>query len=73
MFFLLADLNTRFRLLKCGLALVLVFVGAKMLTADFYKVPIGLALGIAALILGSLVTASLIATRKGQGHDRKTP
>jgi len=63
MFFLLADLSTRFHLLKYGLAMVLVFVGTKMLIADFYKVPIGLALGIVALILASSVTASLIATR----------
>ena len=66
MFFLLADLDTRFHLLKYGLALVLVFVGAKMLVADFYKVPIGMALGIVALILASSVTASLIATRNNQ-------
>lgn len=66
MFFLLADLNTRFHLLKYGLALVLVFVGAKMLIADLYKVPIELALGIVALILASSVTASLIATRNSR-------
>lgn len=71
MFFLLADLSTRFHLLKYGLALVLVFVGMKMLIADLYKVPIGPALGIVALVLGSSVIASLIATRKRQ--DVKTP
>jgi len=43
---------------------VLVFVGTKMLMVDFYKVPIGFALGIVAMILASSVTASLIATRK---------
>jgi tellurite resistance protein TerC len=64
MYFLLADLNGRFHLLKYGLALVLVFVGLKMLVADFYKVPIGLALGIVAVILASSVAASLAATRK---------
>jgi TerC family integral membrane protein len=63
MYFLLADLNGRFHLLKYGLALVLVFVGTKMLIADFYKVPIGLALGIVAIILLSSVAASLWATR----------
>ena len=63
MFFLLADMNTRFRLLKYGLAMVLVLVGVKMLIADFYKVPIGLALGLVALILVSSVVASLFATR----------
>ncbi len=66
MYFLLADLNGRFHLLKYGLALVLVFVGTKMLVADFYKVPIGLALGIVAIILASSVAASLWATRNGK-------
>jgi tellurite resistance protein TerC len=64
LYFLLADLNGRFHLLKYGLALVLVFVGSKMLVAGFYTVPIGLALGIVALILLSSVAASLYATRK---------
>jgi len=64
MFFLLADLSSRFHLLKYGLALVLVFVGAKMLIVDLYKVPIGLALGIVAAILAVSVVASLAVTRK---------
>jgi len=64
MYFLLADLNGRFHLLKYGLALVLVFVGTKMLIVDFYKVPIGLALGVVGLIIVSSVAASLWATRK---------
>lgn len=64
MYFLLADMNGRFHLLKYGLALVLVFVGVKMLIVDFYKVPIGLALGIVAIILAASVAASLAATRE---------
>jgi len=68
LYFLLADLNDRFHLLKYGLAFVLVFVGTKMLIVDFYKVPIGLALGMVALILTSSVVASLYATR-----NRKEP
>lgn len=68
LYFLLHDLNGRFHLLKYGLALVLVFVGLKMLIADFYKVPIGLALGIVAVILLSSVAASLYATR-----NKETP
>jgi tellurite resistance protein TerC len=64
LYFLLADLADRFHLLKYGLAMVLVFVGAKMLIADYYKVPIGLALGIVALILAASVVASLLATRR---------
>ena len=64
LYFLMADLNGRFHLLKYGLALVLMFIGVKMLVVDFYKVPIGLALGIVFIILTSSVAASLIATRK---------
>jgi tellurite resistance protein TerC len=72
MFFLLADLNGRFHLLKYGLALVLVFVGTKMLIVDFYKVPIGLALGIVAVILASSVAASLIATRNPSNLEKRS-
>lgn len=63
LYFLLADMADRFHLLKYGLALVLVFVGSKMLIADFYKVPIGIALGVVAIILASSIAASLAATR----------
>ena len=70
LYFLLADMNDRFHLLKYGLALVLVFVGMKMLIVDFYKVPIGLALGIVAVILLSSVAASLLATRSKSHPDK---
>ena len=66
LYFLLADMASRFHLLKYGLALVLVFVGAKMLVAHWYKVPIGLALGIVGIILLTSVLASLAATRNGK-------
>jgi len=64
LYFLLADLNGRFHLLKYGLALVLVFVGVKMLIADVYKVPIAVALGVVAIILATSVAASLISSRR---------
>ena len=41
LYFLLADVIDRFHYLKVGLSAVLVFVGAKMLVADVYKIPIG--------------------------------
>ncbi|HQR50051.1 MAG TPA: TerC family protein [Methylophilaceae bacterium] len=66
LYFLLVDMADRFHLLKYGLALVLVFVGTKMLIADFYKVPIGMALGAVAILLLSTVAASLIATRQSR-------
>ncbi|MGH3331730.1 MAG: TerC family protein, partial [Nocardioidaceae bacterium] len=63
MYFLLADLMQRFVYLKLGLAAILVFVGVKMLLLDVYKVPIGVSLGVIALLITVAVAASLRATR----------
>ncbi len=63
MYFLLADVADRFHLLKYGLALVLVFIGVKMLIVDFYKIPVLLALGVVATILVVSVILSLVTTR----------
>jgi tellurite resistance protein TerC len=67
MFFLLAGVMDRFRYLKPGLAAVLVFVGAKMMLTDIYKIPIGVSLGAVAGILLVAVVASLIVT----GRERR--
>lgn len=64
LYFLLADMAERFHLLKYGLALVLVFVGTKMLIAGFYKIPIGLALGLVGLIILASIVASLVISRE---------
>lgn len=63
MYFMLAGMAERFHLLKYGLAMVLVFVGAKMLIVDFYKIPVGLSLGIVGLIIATFMFASLWVTR----------
>jgi tellurite resistance protein TerC len=58
LFFLLADALERFKDLKVGLALVLVFVGAKMALADVVPIPVGVSLGIVvALLAGSIVVS----------------
>lgn len=59
MYFLLADMADRFSLLKYGLALVLVFVGTKMLLIDLVKIPVFLSLGVVAVIIGGSVLLSL--------------
>lgn len=64
LYFLLAGIMSRFVYLKVGLALVLCFVGVKMLIVDFYKVPIVLSLGVVVLLLGGSIVASLIKTRR---------
>ncbi len=66
MYFMLAGMAERFHLLKYGLAMVLVFVGTKMLIADFYKIPVGLSLGIVGLIIATFMLTSLWVTRKGR-------
>jgi tellurite resistance protein TerC len=63
MYFLLADLAARFHLLKYGLALILMFIGIKMLLLDVYKIPVGFALAMVALILVASVFASLFVSR----------
>ena len=60
MYFLLADVIHRFHYLKIGLSSVLVFVGAKMLIADVYKIPIELSLGIVAFMLAASIVVSLL-------------
>jgi tellurite resistance protein TerC len=60
MYFLLAGIIDKFHFLKYGLAIVLLFVGVKMVIAEWYKVPIGVSLGVIAVILAGSVAASLM-------------
>jgi tellurite resistance protein TerC len=64
MYFLLADLMHRFVFLKAGLAVIIVFVGTKMLLLDVWKVPIWLSLTVIAASIAVAVVASLRATRE---------
>lgn len=60
LYFLLAGILEMFRFLKLGLSVVLCFVGVKMMLVDFYKIPIGVSLGIIAGILTVAIAASLL-------------
>jgi len=64
MYFLLVDMAERFHLLKYGLAVILMFIGVKMLLLDVYKIPVGIALGSVGLILLVSVAASLLISRR---------
>lgn len=64
LFFVLSGFMRLFHYLNYGLSLILVFVGVKMLIADFYKVPISVALGAVAGILAISVVASVLFPRK---------
>ena len=63
LYFLLADLADRFHLLAYGLALVLIFIGTKMLLLDVYKIPITVALSVTAALIAASIFASLYSTR----------
>jgi tellurite resistance protein TerC len=58
LYFLLADLADRFHYLSYGLAAVLVFIGAKMMLIDFYKIPIGVSLSVVAAIIATSMLVS---------------
>lgn len=59
MYFLMADFADRFALLKYGLAVVLVFIGTKMMLVDVIKIPVALSLGVVGLIIGVSIWLSL--------------
>jgi tellurite resistance protein TerC len=64
LYFLVANLIDRFIYLKTGLAIILGFVGVKMIVADFFPLPNGLSLILIILVLAITITASMIATKK---------
>ncbi len=81
MYFLLASMHDRFHLLSYGLAIVLVFIGGKMLLIDVYKIPVGWALSFTVVVLASTMLLSLrIPARRDDdgalalpGEDRSRP
>ena len=60
LYFALSGMMHKFHYLKIGLALVLLFVGAKMLLASVYEIPIWASLLVIAILLGGSVLASLL-------------
>ena len=64
LYFAISGLITLFHYLNYGLALILMFVGAKMVLSHYYDLPITLTLGIIAGILAISIIASLIWPKK---------
>lgn len=64
LYFLLADIADRFHLLKFGLALVLCFIGLKMLLLPWLHIPVHISLSVVAALIAGSVVASLYVTRK---------
>jgi tellurite resistance protein TerC len=67
LYFALAGIADRFWLLSYGLAVVLIFVGLKMLLIDVYKVPIELSLSFIALIITLSVVLSMRIKKPEKG------
>jgi tellurite resistance protein TerC len=77
LYFLLAGVVDKFHYLRVGLAVVLTFVGVKMLmpevshlvTGTEYKIPTGISLGVIAVILTAAVLASLLRSRRQRQQE----
>jgi tellurite resistance protein TerC len=69
LYFLLAGLMDRFIYLRTGLALVLAFVGIKMIIADYLPIPRTLSLGIIVLILAVTIGISMLKTQERRAAE----
>jgi tellurite resistance protein TerC len=67
MYFLLAGVVEKFRYLRLGLAIVLTFIGVKMLVGAIgFHIPIKISLAFVALVLVGSVVASLVVSPEGE-------
>ena len=64
LYFLLSGIIELFQYLKHGLAIILTFVGIKMLISDFYHIPIGWALGVIGIVLLGSILLSIYQKKK---------
>ena len=64
MYFLLADFADRFAFLKYGLAVILIFIGTKMLIAHYYEISTGLSLFVVLGLIALSIIASLAIPEK---------
>jgi tellurite resistance protein TerC len=70
LFFVLASLMKLFHRLNYGLAIVLIFIGAKMLLAIKYELPTWVVLVVIAIVLASSVLASVLFPEKEKGNSQ---
>ena len=72
LYFLLAGVVQKFRYLKVGLALVLVFVGVKMTIVDVFKIPVGVSLAVVALLIAGAILSSLLLDGRRRALQERT-
>ena len=74
MYFLLAAVAAKFHLLSYGLAVILVFIGTKMLLIDLYKIPVLVSLGVVVAILAvTMVWSVRTAPRNAELPSDRSP
>ena len=69
LYFLLADMHARFSYLQEGLAIILAFVGMKMLIAEWYHIPTALSLAVIAIVLTASIGISLKIDRSAEEEE----
>jgi tellurite resistance protein TerC len=62
LYFLLAGMMDKFYYLKPGLALILFFIGIKMIISDFYEIPITISLVVIFAVLAAAMVLSFVKT-----------
>jgi tellurite resistance protein TerC len=68
MYFLLAAVAAKFYLLSYGLAVILVFIGTKMMLIDIFKIPVAVSLGVVVAILAITMVWSVKTAPRIEGH-----
>src|ERR1700737_183488 len=70
LYFLLAKMVARFIYLKIGLAIVLAFIGAKMVTRDLFTIPTSISLAVVVAVLTSTIAVSMAATHRNNAPPK---
>ena len=70
LYFALAGLMEVFRFLHYGLAVILTFIGLKMVASNYVQVPIWLALGVVVGVLAIAVLASILVPHKDSEREK---
>ncbi|AVE42268.1 TerC family protein [Providencia stuartii] len=68
MYFLLAGVAEKFTMLKYGLAVILTFIGVKMLLMDIYHIPTIISLGTVATILVATLVINVIVNKRNASN-----
>lgn len=73
LYFMLAGMIQRFQYLHVGLAVILVFIGSKMLLSSVYAIPIWISLLVIVTALGAAIGASFWRSRGSRDHSGRVP